>query len=159
VDAKAAIVWGLVATILQTTLEVAGQRLGVSRMSLPFLLGTMLTSQRDRAQIIGLGLHVANGWVFGLLYAMILERMHRRAGWLVGGITGCLHALFLLIVGMDALQAIHPRMASEDHGPTPTRQLEPPGFLALHYGRRTPLLVVAGHVLYGMVFGALYCKR
>jgi uncharacterized membrane protein YagU involved in acid resistance len=128
-------------------------------MSLPFLLGTMLTSQRDRAQIMGLGLHIGNGWVFGLLYAMILERMHRRAGWLVGGLVGCLHALFLLIVGMEALEAVHPRMASEDQGPTPTRQLEPPGFLALHYGRRTPLLVMAGHAVYGVVFGALYCTH
>jgi hypothetical protein len=31
-----------------------------------------------------------------------------------------------------ALPAMHPRMASEQDGPTPTKQLEPPGFMALN---------------------------
>jgi hypothetical protein len=55
------------------------------------------------------------------------------------------------------LPALHPRMANEQRGPTPTRQLEPPGFLALNYGYRTPLSVVLAHVLYGAVLG-LFCR-
>jgi hypothetical protein len=31
--------------------------------------------------------------------------------------------------------------------------LEPPGFLILNYGRRTPLVTVIGHVLYGAIVG------
>jgi len=33
------------------------------------------------------------------------------------------------------LPGLHLRMASEQRGPEPTRQLEPPGFLALNYAR------------------------
>jgi hypothetical protein len=52
--------------------------------------------------------------------------------------------------------AIHPRMANEQQGPTPTRQLEPPGSLALNYGRRTPLFLVVAHLVYGVILGAFY---
>ena len=41
--------------------------------------------------------------------------------------------------GLPLIPGLHPRMASEYQGPTPTRQLEPPGFLALNYGRPTPI--------------------
>jgi hypothetical protein len=47
-------------------------------------------------------------------------------------------------------------MASEHDGPTPTKQLEPPGLLALNYGRRTPLSVILAHLLYGSILGAFY---
>ncbi|HEY3117502.1 MAG TPA: hypothetical protein VGK54_12235, partial [Chloroflexota bacterium] len=69
---------------------------------------------------------------------------------------GLIHAAFVLTVIMWLLPGLHPRMASEQRGPTPTRQLEPPGFLALNYGRRTPLSVVIAHVLYGAILGVFY---
>jgi hypothetical protein len=50
-------------------------------------------------------------------------------------------------------------MASEEQGPTPTRQLEPPGFLALNYGYRTPLSVIIAHLVYGGILGAFYRLR
>ncbi|HEV7516854.1 MAG TPA: hypothetical protein VGR07_11190, partial [Thermoanaerobaculia bacterium] len=64
--------------------------------------------------------------------------------------------LFVLTALMPLLPSLHPRMATEDYGPTPTRQLEPPGFLALNYGRRTPLITLGAHLVYGALFGALY---
>ncbi|MBI4512523.1 MAG: hypothetical protein HY702_00295 [Gemmatimonadetes bacterium] len=36
------------------------------------------------------------------------------------------------------------------------RALEPPGFLALNYGRQTPLLSLLAHVVYGAVLGGFY---
>jgi hypothetical protein len=51
---------------------------------------------------------------------------------------------------------LHPRMASEHHGPNPTRQLEPPGFMALNYGRPTPVATILAHLLYGAILGAFY---
>jgi hypothetical protein len=47
-------------------------------------------------------------------------------------------------------------MASEQDGPTPTKQLEPPGFMALNYGRRTPITVILAHLVYGGILGAFY---
>ena len=38
----------------------------------------------------------------------------------------------------------------------PTRLLEPPGFLALHYGVRTPISVMVSHVVFGAMLGTFY---
>jgi hypothetical protein len=46
-------------------------------------------------------------------------------------------------------------MASTYDGPTRIRRLEPPGFMGLNYGYRTPLTTVVGHILYGAILGAL----
>ena len=54
------------------------------------------------------------------------------------------------------LPALHPRMANEQYGPTIVRQLEPPGFLGLHYGWRTPLSVLLAHAIFGAILGAFY---
>jgi hypothetical protein len=71
-------------------------------------------------------------------------------------VIGLVHALYVLVAAMPALPAMHPRMASEQDGPTPTRQLEPPGFMALNYGRRTPITVILAHLVYGGILGAFY---
>jgi hypothetical protein len=47
-------------------------------------------------------------------------------------------------------------MASEHDDPRPRRLLEPPGFLALHYGYQTPVSVLAAHVVYGAILGAAH---
>jgi len=74
-----------------------------------------------------------------------------------GGLgLGIAHAAVVLLVTVPLLPSLHPRMASEQHGPSVTRQLEPPGALALHYGATTPLFVVVGHAAYGLLLGILY---
>ena len=86
-----------------------------------------------------------------------LSRREPAIGHLVvGAAIGLVHGLFVLVAPMPVLPAMHPRMAAEQHGPTPTKQLEPPGFLALNYGRRTPLSVVLAHLVYGGILGAFY---
>ena len=57
---------------------------------------------------------------------------------------------------MPARPAMYPRMASEQDGPTPTKQLEPRGFMAFNYGRRTPISVIVAHLVYGGILGAFY---
>jgi hypothetical protein len=54
------------------------------------------------------------------------------------------------------MPSLHPRMASAEHGPTVTRQLEPPGFFALTYGVTTPIAAVVAHLAYGAILGAFY---
>jgi hypothetical protein len=149
------LLWGFVATVILTTLLAGSQELGLTRMSLPYMLGTMVTPDRDRAKLIGVGMHLVNGWLFAIVYAAAFESWDRAFWWLGAG-TGLIHALFVLVVAMPVLPSLHPRMASEQRGPTPTRQLEPPGFLALHYGRRTPVAVVVAHLVYGAVLGGFY---
>ena len=150
-----ALLWGFVGTVVLTGIMSASQGGGFTRMNLPFMLGTMFTSNRDRAKLVGFGVHFINGWVLAFLYAAAFQSW-RLASWWAGIGVGLVHGLFVLLAIMPLLPGFHPRMASEQRGPEPTRQLEPPGFLALNYGRRTPLSVVAAHLVYGAILGAFY---
>jgi hypothetical protein len=47
----------------------ATQGVGFTRMNLPFMLGTMFTPDRDRAKLVGFGVHLLNGWVLAFIYA------------------------------------------------------------------------------------------
>ncbi len=147
--------WGFVGTIVLTTLSSASQGLGLTRMNLPYMLGSMFTPDRDRAKLIGFGVHLLNGWIFSLLYVATFMALHRATWWL-GAAIGFVHAMFVLTAGMRLLPGLHPRMASEQHGPTVARQLEPPGFLALNYGVRTPVSVIFSHLVFGAILGAFY---
>ncbi|MES2366314.1 MAG: hypothetical protein V4563_10515 [Pseudomonadota bacterium] len=155
VDLPSILLWGFIATAFLTTLMAAGQGLGFSRMSLPFMLGTMFTADRNRAMVIGFAVHFFNGWLFALFYALVFENLH-MTGWWLGAGMGLAQGLVVLVKLMPILPALHPRMASEHHGPEPTRQLEPPGFMALNYGRETPLISLFAHVVYGAILGAFY---
>jgi len=148
-------VWGFGATVVLTVFFAAGQGLGLTRMSIPYLLGSMVTPDRDRARIYGIALHFAAGWAFSFLYVLAF---HVWGGptWWKGALIGLVHASFVLGVMMPALPAMHPRMASESRGPTVVRQLEPPGFLGLHYGRRTPLSALLAHAVFGAILGTGY---
>jgi hypothetical protein len=149
------LLWGFFSTVVLTTTMAASQGLGLSRMGIPFLLGTMLTPDRKRANLVGFAFHFANGWLFAVLYALAFEAWG-RASWWLGSALGLVHGLAVLAALMPLLPSLHPRMASEDHGPAPTAQLEPPGFLALHYGRGTPVVTLLAHVLYGAILGGFY---
>jgi hypothetical protein len=74
-------------------------------------------------------------------------------------VIGAVHAAFLLAAGLRVLPGLHPRMAAEDQGPTVARQLEPPGPFGTNYGSRTPLAVVAAHLVFGIILGAFYESR
>lgn len=149
------LLWGFIATIVLATLMAMSQGLGLSRMSIPFMLGTMFTPDRERAKLIGFGIHFVNGWIFALVYALAFESLE-RANWWLGAAGGMVHGMFVLAAGMAVLPALHPRMATEQQGPTPTRQLQPPGFLALNYGRATPVAALVAHIIYGTILGAFY---
>lgn len=124
-------------------------------MNVPYMIGTFFTPDRDRAKLYGFMLHVLNGWVFSLLYVLIFQALH-TARWWLGALIAIGHALLILTVGMSLLPGLHPRMASERQGPSATRMLEPPGFLALNYGFQTPSSVALAHIVFGVILGAFY---
>jgi hypothetical protein len=146
---------GFIATLALSALLVASQGLGLTRMNVPYLLGTVITHDRDRARLYGFFAHIVNGWGFSILYALIFEDVG-MVNWWFGILLGLAHALIVLTVGMMLLPSLHPRMASEGHGPTSVRQLEPPGFMALNYGYQTPLSVFLSHAVFGAIMGSLY---
>lgn len=149
------LLWGFVATVVLTTVMAASQGMRLTRMNIPYMLGTMFTPDRDRAKLLGFVVHLANGWAFSLLYVAAFQAW-RLATWWLGAAIGLVHAAFVLSAGMRIVPGLHPRMATEQQGPTVASQLEPPGFLALNYGVQTPLSVIVAHVLFGAILGAFY---
>lgn len=154
----ASLLAGFAGTLLLTTLEAGAQQLHLTRMSVPYLLGTAFTANRERAKWIGFLTHLVNGQLFALLYVALFHATGRR-GLLPGTVIGVVHAAVVLLVVLPLLPSIHPRMASVHQGPTELKQIEPPGPLALHYGVTTPLAVVLSHAVFGAVVGALYTFR
>jgi uncharacterized membrane protein YagU involved in acid resistance len=149
------LLWSFVATLALTSVMAGSQGLRLTRMNLPYMLGSIFTPNRDRANLIGFGVHLVNGWIFSLAYIAAFHSWG-RATWWAGAAVGLVQAIFVLTVLVSLLPSIHPRMASEQKGPTVTRQLEPPGFLALNYGYQTALSVVVAHLIYGAILGAFY---
>lgn len=154
-DFESWFLWGFAATVVLTTIMAASQGLRITRMNLPYMLGTMFTPDRDRAKVLGFLVHLVNGWVFSSIYVAAFHSVG-SATWWFGGLIGLVHAGFVLTAGMRILPGMHPRMASEQQGPTVTRQLEPPGFLALNYGVRTPISSVLAHAVFGAILGGFY---
>jgi hypothetical protein len=150
-----ALLTGLFATVVMTTIMAGSQALRLTRMNIPFMVGATFTPDRDLARIIGIGVHLLNGWWIALIYAGLFQAWG-IASWWLGALLGLVHALAVLLVIIPASPGLHRRMASEQRGPTPTRQLEPPGFMALNYGRRTPISIIVAHIVYGAIMGGLY---
>ena len=146
---------GFLATLALSTLLSASQGLGLTRINLPYLIGTFITAQREKAKLYGFAIHLLNGWFFSILYVLVFEVRH-VANWWFGALLGLAHALMVLTLGMSLMPGMHPRMASEQHGPNANRQLEPPGFMALNYGVQTPISVFLAHAAFGVVLGSLY---
>ena len=149
----AILIWGFAATAALSGVMFGAQRLGYSRLSLPFLIGTMFTGDRSSAHALGLLFYLLGGWLFAFVYYFIFA-MVGHAGWLLGLGIGAAHGLVLLVMLLPMLPHLHPRMASEYQGPGGQRTLQPPGFLALNYGYRTPLTTILAHAIYGAILGA-----
>ena len=146
------ILWGFAATVILTTVMVSSKYLGLTRMDIPFLLGTLFTGSRDKAVRIGFLSHMIVGWIFAFIYSVAFDLADLHTWWF-GLAIGFVHAAFVLTAGLQILNSFHPRMARPFQGPTPTRQLEPPGFLALNYGKGTPVATFLAHLIYGTVLG------
>lgn len=145
--------FGFGATVALTAILVGAQLAGRTRMDLPMMLGTIFADDPDRARVVGALVHLANGQVFALLYASAFSQLDRSEWWL-GGSFGLLHGVAAATLIIPLLPGVHPRMASDRQGPGDDVTLEPPGFLALNYGRATAAVTLLAHVVYGMLLGA-----
>lgn len=147
--------WGFVATVVMTTILSVSQGLRLTRMSFPLMLGTMASPDWERARMYGFGMHVLNGWLFSIVYALAFETWDRATWWLGAGI-GLIHGIFVVSAILPLLPAIHPRMARPYQQSDEPMLLEPPGFMGLNYGRETPVITIAAHVVYGAILGSFY---
>ena len=147
-------IFGLIATAALTAVLIGAQLAGRTRLDLPLMLGTIVVADPDRARVAGTLVHLVNGQVFALGYAAAFAAAG-EATWWAGGLLGVLHGAVALLVIVPLLPGVHPHMASERAGLSAGAALEPPGLLALNYGRETPLVTMVAHVAYGVALGLL----
>jgi len=146
--------FGLVATAALTAVMTVAQLTGLTRLDLPLLLGTVVSEEPDAARVTGFFIHLVIGEGFAFGYAAAFALLDRATWWL-GGVFGVLHVTIALTVLVPLLAGNHPRIASNRAGPMSTAVLEPPGLLGLNYGRQTPIVTVAAHLVYGVALGVL----
>ncbi len=148
-----AIVGGLLGTVVLTTALRAASELGLTRIDLPFLLGTAVTEDRIRAKVVGYALHFVFGVLFALGYYAVFAVID-RSGLVLGALLGLVHALFAGTALVNILlPAVHPRMGTGFDAAGSAPLLEPPGFMLVNYGRQTPLATIVAHVGYGAIVG------
>jgi hypothetical protein len=148
-----ALVGGLLGTLVLTTLLRAAAEFGLTRIDIPFLLGTALTEDRIRAKAAGYLMHFVFGLLFALAYSVVFAVVD-EAGVVFGALLGLLHGLFASTALVNVLlPALHPRMGSGFTAAGSAPLLEPPGFLLLNYGRRTPVVTLVAHLAYGAIVG------
>jgi hypothetical protein len=148
------LIWGFVATAALSGVMFGAQRLGYSRLSIPFLIGTMFTGERSSANAAGLVVYLLGGWLFSFIYYFVFASFGEASSWWLGALLGAGQGIVLLVMLLPMLPHLHPRMASDYEGPGGRRTLQPPGFLALNYGYRTPLTTILAHAVYGAILGA-----
>ena len=146
-----ALAGGFAGTVVLTTILRAGSEARLTRLNLPFLLGTALTPEcrRPRSTVTwpisssawsSLCSITSSSWPSGA--AVGAGSTLRRCPWSV-----LRHRAVNIL-----LPAVHPRMGTPFSAADSAPLIEPPGFLMRNYGRpRAGSL--AAHVAYGTIVG------
>jgi hypothetical protein len=148
-----ALAGGFVGTLVLTTTLRGANVLGLTRVDLPFLLGTAVTVDRARAKAVGYLMHLVAGELFAIVYLAILSAIDTN-GWAIGALLGLLHGIVSATALVNILlPVVHPRMGSTLSAADSRPLLEPPGFLMRNYGRGTLIATLLAHVAYGAIVG------
>ena len=149
-----ALAGGFIGTLVLTTGLRAATELRLTRIDLPFLLGTAFSADRARARALGYALHFFFGLLFASAYFLVFAALD-EASWWLGSLLGVVHATFAGTALVNVLlPLIHPRMGTPFSATNSAPLLEPPGFMLLNYGASTPIIMLVTHAIYGAIVGA-----
>ena len=145
-DLIAAIVGGLAGTATMTALMMMAPRMGMPKMDMPALLGSMFGAPGNKA--MGLGMHLMMGVVFGLVYAMLFNVITGPNIVALGALFGIGHwAMAGLTLGMMPML----------HAGIKSGQVQAPGVYMTRLGGMMGFVGgLMGHVVFGLVVGLVY---
>lgn len=157
---------GLVATLVMSALMRMASATGMTHMPpMPLVTGAMVGGDRRTAIGAGIAIHyVLMGTVlFGLVYGAIFTVVG-SASVLTGLVIGLVHAIVVGAMAMPMMPALHPRMgrapvavgAGAAAPASGEVQLSSPGVFGVHWGAMTPVGLVIGHLVYGVVAALVY---
>lgn len=139
----AALTGGFVGTLGLTTVLRTASEHHLTRMDLPFLLGTVVTVDRAPAKAIGYAAHFGFGLVFALGCYGLSAAIGRHDWWLArcSGLGESPFAGTVLVNVLPPL--VHPRMGTPLSDAGTAALLDPPGFMLRNYGLQTPVISLA----------------
>ena len=162
-----ALVAGFVATIVMSAMMRMATAAGMTQMPpMPLVTGAMLSGDRDTAVKLGSVIHylMMGTVVFGIVYAGVFAAVG-NASLLTGALIGLAHGVVVGAMAMPMMPAMHPRMgavpAPVGAGGAAARDadevhLSAPGFFGVQWGAMTPVGLLLGHVVYGLVAALVY---
>ncbi len=152
-QAGAAILAGLIGGIAFLVVVYMGLGIGMTRMDLLRMLGTMMApkSSSAGAYVLGFVIHMMLSAAFGLAHAGILTALDvatvgSAAAWDL--LIGAVHGAAVLIALPIMLDMAHPLVRRGE--------LERPGVALMGFGTMTPVGSLMAHVVFGLVTGAIY---
>lgn len=170
-DLVAALIGGFIGTLVMTAMMMASKKAGMSDMPpMPLVMGSMMSGDRKKAMAIGGVIHliVMGTIVFGIAYGLLFTAFDNDAWW-VGALIGAVHGIVVGAVFMPMMPSMHPRMsenlvgagargASQTVATDANADVEvaAPGMMGSSWGGMTPVGLVMGHVVYGIVVALLY---
>ena len=142
----AALIAGIVGTVVMTLVMAMAPKMGVPKMDIVGLLGSMFGAPPNRA--LGLLIHMMMGIVFGLVYAALWAAGLGAPTLLFGLLFGVVH---WLIAG--AMMAAIPMM----HKGIKTGKVPAPGaYMTNNGGAMAFMGGLIGHVLFGLSVALVY---
>jgi uncharacterized membrane protein YagU involved in acid resistance len=141
-----AIVAGLVGTVVITMVMKMAPQMGMPKMDMVGMLGSMFNPQGNRT--VGLAIHLMMGVVFAIIYALLWNAGVGTVGLLWGAVFGVGH---WLVAG--AMMAGMPMM----HAGIKADTVEAPGIFMLRKGGIMAFMGgLIGHVIFGLVVALVY---
>lgn len=111
-----AILASFAGTLAMTALMYVAPAMGMPKMDIIGMLGTMFTSNQGTARVMGVVAHFMMGAVFAIIYALLWSLGIGSPTWLWGLIFGAVHGVVTMVM-IPMMMKIHPRPTQMDNGP------------------------------------------
>lgn len=110
-----AILSGLAGTLMMTVLMYIAPAMGMPKMDIIGMLGTMFTANQGAARVMGTVAHFMIGAVFAIIYALLWSFGIGSPTWLWGLIFGAVHGVVTMMM-IPMMMKVHPRPPQMDSG-------------------------------------------
>jgi uncharacterized membrane protein YagU involved in acid resistance len=130
---------GLVGAAVMTIFYSLICPLGLPRIDMAGILGTLISAPGSRAARLGIVLHFLAGAVAAFIYVLLWENVFGSVDYIWGAIFGAIHG-FISVLLIPFLLLRHPHADALDISPTP----------------KTTLAVVLGHTAFGVAVALQY---
>ncbi|MBX7233155.1 MAG: hypothetical protein K1X65_02150 [Caldilineales bacterium] len=137
----AAVIAGLAGTAAMTLLMMLAPAMGMPKMDIMGMLGSMVSKDAGRARVIGAVMHFMMGIVFALIYTFLWGRGIGSAAVVWGLIFGLVHGLVVGVM-MPMMSRMMPSSSTSAAGGS--------GGMARLIG------LVMGHLVFGLVVALVY---